>query len=183
MQAWFPGGQPSHYGWRLANLWPVLDLPSILALADSASLVLPDWGTDHRGGFRGVEELDGLLDGTTRGANRYDRAGPRRAHRKRVELPHHSTAAFLPAGMPTNEHVLEIPLTTSSSHMALEDPQGNDGAPYPQPGDVHFATIEEKKRLWFRDAIINALFIASWCVWIYDSSASSPTLSHHIGSS
>lgn len=35
---------------------------------------------------------------------------------------------------------------------------------YPGPEDVHFATIEEKKRLWFRDAFINAFFIASWCV-------------------
>ncbi|KAI9442656.1 triose phosphate transporter [Lactarius indigo] len=33
---------------------------------------------------------------------------------------------------------------------------------YPIPEDVHFATIEEKKRLWLRDALINALFIAAW---------------------
>jgi hypothetical protein len=75
-------------------------------------------------------------------------------------------AAFLPPGMPGNEHVLEIPLITSSTHMSLEDPQEDGDAVYPLPEDVHFATIEEKKRLWFRDALTNALFIASWCVWI-----------------
>jgi hypothetical protein len=44
--------------------------------------------------------------------------------------------------------------------MTHEDPQDDSGG----PEEVHFATIEEKKRLWFRDAFINALFIASWCV-------------------
>ncbi|KAF8482496.1 triose-phosphate transporter family-domain-containing protein [Russula ochroleuca] len=60
--------------------------------------------------------------------------------------------------MPGND-VLEIPSITSSTHMSLEDPQDDV---YPLPEDVHFATIEEKKRLWFRDALINALFMASW---------------------
>ena len=72
--------------------------------------------------------------------------------------------AFL---MPVDEHVNEIPLTTSSTHMTTEDPQGESDAVYPLPRslqDVHFATIEEKKRLWFRDALINSLFIASWFV-------------------
>jgi hypothetical protein len=84
--------------------------------------------------------------------------------------------------MPVDEHVLEIPLVTSSTHMSLNDPQGGDSAAYPIPDEVHFATIEEKKRLWFRDAFLNALFIASWSVRIYDQSASVPSLSHNIGS-
>jgi solute carrier family 35 protein C2 len=74
------------------------------------------------------------------------------------------TFAFL---MPADEHVNEIPLTTNSTHMTNEDPQGENDAVYPLPRslqDVHFATIEEKKRLWFRDALINSLFIASWFV-------------------
>ena len=33
--------------------------------------------------------------------------------------------------------------------------------------DVHLASIEEKKRRWWRNAIINMLFIASWCVSDY----------------
>ena len=30
--------------------------------------------------------------------------------------------------------------------------------------DIHFADSLEKKRLWWRNAVINAAFIASWCV-------------------
>jgi solute carrier family 35 protein C2 len=48
--------------------------------------------------------------------------------------------------------------------MTTEEPQRDDGNVYPIPEDVHFATIEEKKRLWLRDALINSLFIASWYV-------------------
>ncbi|KAI0256433.1 triose-phosphate transporter family-domain-containing protein [Lactifluus subvellereus] len=51
--------------------------------------------------------------------------------------------------------------------MTLEEPQGDCDVVYPLPEgpqDVHFATIEEKKRIWFRDALINALFIASWFI-------------------
>ena len=34
---------------------------------------------------------------------------------------------------------------------------------YPPSGGHHLASIVEKKRLWWRNALINALFIASWC--------------------
>jgi hypothetical protein len=74
------------------------------------------------------------------------------------------TPSFL---MPVDEHVNEILLTPSSTHMTTQDPQGESDAVYPLPRsleDVHFATVEEKKRLWFRDALINSLFIASWFV-------------------
>ena len=30
--------------------------------------------------------------------------------------------------------------------------------------DIHLATVEEKKRRWWRNALINMLFIASWYV-------------------
>lgn len=66
--------------------------------------------------------------------------------------------------MPGNEHVHEIPLTAGSTHMTTEGPQRDNENGYPIPEDVHFATIEEKKRLWLRDALINTLFIASWYV-------------------
>jgi solute carrier family 35 protein C2 len=72
--------------------------------------------------------------------------------------------------MPVDEHVNEIPLTASSTHMTIEDPQGETDAVHPLPRslqDVHFATLEEKKRLWFRDALINSLFIASWFVPVF----------------
>ncbi|KAH9062415.1 TPT-domain-containing protein [Lactarius vividus] len=60
-----------------------------------------------------------------------------------------------------SEHVHPTPLIVGSAHMSAEGPQRDDDL-YPIPEDVHFATIEEKKRLWLRDALINALFIASW---------------------
>ena len=33
-------------------------------------------------------------------------------------------------------------------------------------GGVHIASVAEKKRLWWRNATINAMFIAAWCVYI-----------------
>jgi hypothetical protein len=69
--------------------------------------------------------------------------------------------------MPVDEHAHEIPLTIHSTHMTVEDSQEESDDVYALsagPQDVHFATIEEKKRLWFRDALINTLFIASWSV-------------------
>ncbi|KAI0295874.1 triose-phosphate transporter family-domain-containing protein [Multifurca ochricompacta] len=57
--------------------------------------------------------------------------------------------------MPVSEHVHD------SIHMTIEESQRRDNELH----DVHFATIEEKKRLWFRDAFINTLFIASWFVF------------------
>ena len=71
------------------------------------------------------------------------------------------------AGMPDNERAHGISLTTSSTHTILEEPQGDDDVVYSLPEgirDGHFATIEEKKRLWVRDALINTFFIALWCV-------------------
>ena len=62
----------------------------------------------------------------------------------------------------SNEHDHQIPLIESSTHMTIEGPQGDNGDIYPTPEDVHFATIEEKKRFWLRDALINSLIIASW---------------------
>jgi hypothetical protein len=88
--------------------------------------------------------------------------------------------------MPGDERVHEIPLTISLTHMTLEEQQGDYDAVYPLPEglqDVHFATIEEKKRIWFRDALINTLFIASWCARNHKKFACFPNLSCSIGSS
>jgi hypothetical protein len=30
--------------------------------------------------------------------------------------------------------------------------------------NVHLASVAEKKHLWWRNAVINTFFIASWCV-------------------
>jgi len=37
-----------------------------------------------------------------------------------------------------------------------------DNEPLHDTRAVHYATEEEKKRLWWRNAVINSLFIASW---------------------
>jgi len=37
-----------------------------------------------------------------------------------------------------------------------------DNEPWHHTQAAHFATEAEKKRLWWRNAIINTLFIASW---------------------
>lgn len=33
-----------------------------------------------------------------------------------------------------------------------------------RPENIHLATLGEKKRLWWRNALINILYILSWCV-------------------
>ncbi|KAI9510918.1 triose-phosphate transporter family-domain-containing protein [Russula earlei] len=49
--------------------------------------------------------------------------------------------------------------------MILEDTQGeSDTLSEEGLQSVNFASIAEKKRLWFRDALINSLFISSWFV-------------------
>ena len=52
------------------------------------------------------------------------------------------------------------PLSDGSAHMTTDE---NDDL-HPVPEVAHFATIDQKKRLWFRDALIHSLFIAAWCV-------------------
>lgn len=51
------------------------------------------------------------------------------------------------------------PLEGSRSSYENDIPLGmaNEG--------IHFASIAEKRRLWWRNAIINTLFIASWYVY------------------
>jgi hypothetical protein len=45
-----------------------------------------------------------------------------------------------------------------TSRESLSD----DGESDLDDSDVHLASIEEKKRLWFKNAAINALFIGAW---------------------
>ena len=33
--------------------------------------------------------------------------------------------------------------------------------------EIHLATVEEKKRRWWRNAAINVAFIGSWCVCLH----------------
>ena len=55
---------------------------------------------------------------------------------------------------------------TSNGHAIPEDLE--DDAPvyglYDDAADVHLASVEEKKRMWWKNAFINMLFITSWYV-------------------
>ena len=61
------------------------------------------------------------------------------------------------------------PYSSTPSHDSLSADEIAQPPPYDQhvSGDldehVHLATLEEKKRRWWRNAFINAAFIASWC--------------------
>ena len=57
----------------------------------------------------------------------------------------------------------EYPLNNSLPH-GLSSDQDEDYPATLRNRGLHYASIAEKKRLWWRNAIINALFIASWCV-------------------
>ncbi|KDR75307.1 hypothetical protein GALMADRAFT_249326 [Galerina marginata CBS 339.88] len=52
-------------------------------------------------------------------------------------------------------------LPASRARLSYEDDIGNRL----QHEGVHLASIAEKKRLWWRNAVINALFIASWFIF------------------
>jgi solute carrier family 35, member C2 len=54
-------------------------------------------------------------------------------------------------------NVEEYALVASQTDRRYED----DDGPLMSDG-VHLASLKEKKRVWWRNAIINMLFIASW---------------------
>lgn len=69
-------------------------------------------------------------------------------------------------------HAVDVSMSQPSSayqHVPHAD-GGDDPAPlYAQLDDdalhdAHLATIAEKKRRWWRNALVNMAFIASWCV-------------------
>lgn len=51
---------------------------------------------------------------------------------------------------------------TLSAESLEQPPEYEEHAEYVTEDDVHIATLEEKKRRWWRNALINATFIASW---------------------
>ena len=61
------------------------------------------------------------------------------------------------------------PYSSTPPHDALSADEIAQPPPYDQhvssdlDEHVHLATLEEKKRRWWRNAFINAAFIASWC--------------------
>jgi solute carrier family 35 protein C2 len=59
------------------------------------------------------------------------------------------------------QYSLDEPLTRSSTSQQSYVYDVDD-IPYSTREDSHLASIAEKKRLWWRNATINTLFIGSW---------------------
>lgn len=60
-------------------------------------------------------------------------------------------------------NVEEYPLNDPLSYRRSLDHDEGQSVTMRSRG-LHYASIAEKKRLWWRNAIVNALFISSWCV-------------------
>lgn len=58
------------------------------------------------------------------------------------------------------EHTPNTRPSQEEEHLLDTEPNAHGH----HPGDIHLATLGEKKRLWWRNAVINAIFILSWCV-------------------
>jgi solute carrier family 35 protein C2 len=64
--------------------------------------------------------------------------------------------------MTPEQYSLDEPLTRpSTSRRPLEY---DVDIPELTPEDTHLASLAEKKRLWWRNATVNTLFIGSWYV-------------------
>jgi solute carrier family 35 protein C2 len=61
-----------------------------------------------------------------------------------------SQARYGPGGYPLEE-TLTLP-----SHGSISDEEDDIDE------SIHLASVAEKKRLWFRNAVINTLFISAW---------------------
>ncbi|KAJ7782831.1 TPT-domain-containing protein [Mycena metata] len=59
--------------------------------------------------------------------------------------------------MPLNDHEYSLDESLAGGAQHFDDEEMHPGDP-----PVHLATLAEKKRLWWRNALINLLFIASW---------------------
>jgi solute carrier family 35 protein C2 len=56
-----------------------------------------------------------------------------------------------------NEYAPEDPV----AYTALRRFSNEDGDAV-RASDIHLASVAEKRRLWWRNAVINAFFIAAW---------------------
>jgi hypothetical protein len=50
-------------------------------------------------------------------------------------------------------------------HGTVDHSPFTNNGPQDQDEQVHLASLAEKKRLWWRNAVVNAVFISSWCVF------------------
>ncbi len=61
------------------------------------------------------------------------------------------------------EHLPEHTQDTTDEDSLTEPPEYDEnGQANGFVDDIHIATVEEKKRRWWRNALINSLFIGSW---------------------
>jgi len=68
--------------------------------------------------------------------------------------------------MERTAHAVNSELNLSNPHLEGSRSSYEDDIPLGTANEgIHFASIVEKRRLWWRNAIINTLFIASWCVY------------------
>lgn len=73
-----------------------------------------------------------------------------------------------PDTYPPTEHGVRLADTPAFEDTGAYDEQ-DESAPWRRSvegevSDLHLASEAEKKRLWWRNAVINAIFIAAWCV-------------------
>lgn len=63
------------------------------------------------------------------------------------------------------QHLPQDDYDTQPPHLAEQPPNYDDVVDTDDVHeDIHLASVEEKKRRWWRNALINMMFIASWCV-------------------
>jgi solute carrier family 35 protein C2 len=58
----------------------------------------------------------------------------------------------------------EYALHDTVDGVLLERSSFTNHEPQDQDEHIHLASLVEKKRLWWRNAVINTIFISSWCV-------------------
>lgn len=76
-----------------------------------------------------------------------------------------------PDTYPPPEHGIQLADTPVSTVLEVSGAYDEQDESVPwrrsvegEVSDLHLASEAEKKRLWWRNAVINAIFIAAWCV-------------------
>jgi hypothetical protein len=65
--------------------------------------------------------------------------------------------------MTLEQYSVDEPLTRPST--SRRPPEYDVDIPYLTPGDPHLPSLAEKKRLWWRNATVNTLFVGAWYVF------------------
>jgi len=59
---------------------------------------------------------------------------------------------------------------TNERRHSLDEQPYDDQIDLADGAAIHLASLAEKKRLWWRNAFINTIFIASWWVILFEHS-------------